>query len=143
MGTIPTNFDVVIVAWAFVEKNKPVWDLVVTNPAYVRHYVPQLRVTCQLTSMQVFGPTIHDVSSAAALNTSQGLLFQMLTGKTDQATLEGMSLVTSDVRDIATMHVLAAQLPRAGGTRSLLIEQQCYAQDIRASSCNTLHSGIH
>ncbi|KAI0031823.1 D-lactaldehyde dehydrogenase [Vararia minispora EC-137] len=98
-------------AWEFVEKNKPSWDLVTINPPYV------------------FGPPIHEVNSADALNTSQKFLFDILTGKLPEDGYETVSHNLVDVRDVAEIHARAAELPQAGGTRCLISAGAFYPQD--------------
>ncbi|KZV61697.1 D-lactaldehyde dehydrogenase [Peniophora sp. CONT] len=101
-------------AWALIEEHKPTWDLAVLNPPFI------------------WGPPIHDVQSADKLNTSQKMLFDILTcawpDEAYDAPASGLGIV--DVRDVALAHVRATQLPQAGGTRALLGSFYGYPQEI-------------
>ena len=98
-------------AWAFIEEHKPSWDLTVLNPPYV------------------FGPPIHEVEGAEKLNASQKMLFDFLTGAWPEPyDAQGYAIV--DVRDIALVHVRAAQLPQAGGNRALISSFNAFPQDL-------------
>jgi hypothetical protein len=85
--------------------------------------------------MQVYGPPIHEVKSADALNTSQKLFFDILTGKLPDEQYENFSSPFADVRDIAEIHVRATEIDKAGGTRCLICTDTVYPQEIRASAC--------
>ena len=102
------------VAWELIEKHKPTWDIAVLNPPYI------------------WGPPLHEVQSADKLNTSQKMLFDILTGAWPEeaysAQTSGLGVV--DVRDVALAHVRATQLPQAGGTRALIGSFGGYAQEI-------------
>lgn len=100
-------------AWALIEEHKPTWDLSVLNPPYI------------------WGPPIHDVQSAEKLNTSQKLLFDILTGALQGGyDTPANELGAVDVRDVALAHVRATQLPQAGGTRALIGSFGGYPQEI-------------
>ncbi|KAJ7037555.1 D-lactaldehyde dehydrogenase [Mycena alexandri] len=87
-------------AWDFVAKHKDEisWDLSVMNPPLV------------------LGPTIHEVPSASALNTSARMMHD--------AFAKGEGLTTGgswiDVRDLALAHVRALQKAEAGGERIIV-----------------------
>ena len=98
-------------AWALVEEHKPTWDLAVINPPFI------------------WGPPIHEVNSADKLNTSQKMLFDILTGAWPEA-YDANGYTVVDVRDIALAHVRAAQLLQAGGNRALICSFNGYPQDV-------------
>lgn len=77
-------------AWAFVERERPAWDLVAINPSLV------------------FGP-----SHSAALNTSNKVIADLLNGVYPGTLALTWGMV--DVRDVAAAHVLAMDAPRAHG----------------------------
>ncbi|KAJ7749708.1 D-lactaldehyde dehydrogenase [Mycena metata] len=87
-------------AWDFVAKHKDEisWDLSFMNPPLV------------------LGPTIHEVPSASALNTSARMMHD--------AFAKGEGLTTGgswiDVRDLALAHVRALQKAEAGGERIIV-----------------------
>ncbi|KAJ7033273.1 D-lactaldehyde dehydrogenase [Mycena alexandri] len=87
-------------AWDFVKKHKDEigWDVSVMNPPLV------------------VGPTIHDVSSIDALNTSARMMYNAFT-KPGGATGGGCWI---DVRDLALAHVRALQKEEAGGERMII-----------------------
>ena len=77
-------------AWAFMEREKPAFDLVVINPYLV------------------IGPSL-----TPALNTSNQIIVEALTG-VFPAIME-LTWGIVDVRDVALAHVLAAENPQASG----------------------------
>ncbi len=77
-------------AWAFMEREKPGFDLVVINPYLV------------------IGPSL-----TPSLNTSNQIIVEALTG-VFPAIME-LSWGMVDVRDVALAHVLAAESPQASG----------------------------
>ncbi|KAA1477491.1 D-lactaldehyde dehydrogenase [Dentipellis sp. KUC8613] len=102
-------------AWAFVKEHAASiqWDLAVLNPPFV------------------FGPPIHEVESAAKLNTSMLDLFNnVVRGAKTDAELASSSASMVDVRDLALAHVLAAQKAAAGGERTIISAAPYYWQDI-------------
>ncbi|VDB82642.1 unnamed protein product [Peniophora sp. CBMAI 1063] len=101
-------------AWALIEEHKPTWDLAVLNPPYI------------------WGPPIHEVNSSDKLNTSQKMLFDILTKAWPDADYDSQAKALGgvDVRDIALAHVRATQLPQAGGTRALIGSFGGYGQDV-------------
>ncbi|CCM04264.1 uncharacterized protein FIBRA_06433 [Fibroporia radiculosa] len=101
-------------AWEFVEKNKDklTWDLVVLNPPYV------------------FGPTIHEVSAAEALNESMhDWFYSIFKGSKNAKQLSTIGSSWVDVRDLAEAHVLAIKRPEAGGERIIVSEGPWKWQD--------------
>ncbi|KAJ7016547.1 hypothetical protein C8F04DRAFT_1160741 [Mycena alexandri] len=101
-------------AWDFVKKYKDEisWDLSVMNPPLV------------------LGPTIHEVASADALNTSARMLHDAL-AKAEGLTGGGCWI---DVRDLALAHVRALQKEEAGGERIIINAGAFSWQDWRAYS---------
>ncbi|KAG6864719.1 hypothetical protein C0991_007672 [Blastosporella zonata] len=92
-------------AWEFYEQNKAnlKWDLSVLNPPYV------------------FGPVIHDVKNAEALNTSLRHWYDVILGISHSEALlktEGSGYI--DVRDVAEAHTLALEKEAAGGERIIV-----------------------
>jgi dihydroflavonol-4-reductase len=77
-------------AWAFMEREKPHFDLVVINP------------------FLVIGPSL-----TPALNTSNQIIVEALTGVFPAIMQLNWGMV--DVRDVALAHVLAAETPAAEG----------------------------
>jgi dihydroflavonol-4-reductase len=77
-------------AWAFMEKEKPPFDLVVINP------------------FLVIGPSL-----TPGLNTSNQIIVEALTGVFPAIMQLNWGMV--DVRDVALAHVLAAETPSASG----------------------------
>lgn len=105
-------------AWDFVEKNKEsvAFDLVTVNPP------------------MVWGPIIHEVTSADQLNTSIANFHRYTSKKTDPP-LTDEQLKESygnwcDVRDVAFVHVQALALPSAGGERFIVGSGGFTVQDI-------------
>ncbi|KAJ6535707.1 NAD(P)-binding protein [Mycena capillaripes] len=106
-------------AWDFVEKHKSDigWDFVALHPPFV------------------FGPTIHEVATPAALNLSTGQFYNRLTQPSAPAVLlTGNCWV--DVRDLARAHVLALLRASAGGERIIIDAGPFVWQDWRA--CRSL-----
>ncbi|KAG8889229.1 methylglyoxal reductase (NADPH-dependent) gre2 [Tulasnella sp. 332] len=98
-------------AWDFVQKNKTAFDVVTICPP------------------MVFGPIIHDVSSATALNTSMGSFFSHTTpGK--EGDFLGAAGSYVDVRDLALMHAWSLSNPAAGGERFVACSGSYTMQDI-------------
>ncbi|PBK74752.1 NAD(P)-binding protein [Armillaria solidipes] len=93
-------------AWAFYEKHKPEikWDISTINPPWV------------------FGPVIHEVTTVDSLNSSSRFWHNAIV-KED---FDGYSSLTTpghgwvDVRDVATAHVRAMEVPSAGGERIIV-----------------------
>lgn len=72
----------------------------------------------------VFGPIIHQCTSAKSLNTSVGAFYAYLTGakKDEDATAGSGSFV--DVRDVAQLHIEALVVPEASNKRFLVSNSQ-------------------
>ncbi|THH09441.1 hypothetical protein EW145_g2001 [Phellinidium pouzarii] len=87
-------------AWDFVEKHKSEisWDLTVLNPPYV------------------FGPILHEVVAPDALNSSVAAFYEAIfTNHKTPAELAHTQAGWTDVHDVARGHVLALEVPAAGG----------------------------
>ncbi|KIY46821.1 NAD(P)-binding protein [Fistulina hepatica ATCC 64428] len=90
--------------WYHAHKNELPWDLVCLNPPFV------------------FGPVIHEVASADALNTSAYQWYQAVVvkdGKSENE-LKTMGGCWIDVRDLARAHVLALETEAAADERIIL-----------------------
>ncbi|KAF4623189.1 hypothetical protein D9613_001339 [Agrocybe pediades] len=101
-------------AWKFVEEHKSEvkWDLSVINPPFI------------------FGPPIHDIKSASALNTSLKLWYDTLTGEPAKTRDQlKASFTWVDVRDTALAHILALEKAEAGGERIITAAGPCLWQE--------------
>ncbi|KAI1811526.1 NAD dependent epimerase/dehydratase [Poronia punctata] len=86
-------------AWDFKEREKPNFDVATINPPLV------------------FGPVVHHLRSLADINTSNGHVAALITGKwKDEIPANGVYFWV-DVRDVAKAHVEAMERPEAGGNR--------------------------
>lgn len=84
-------------------KEKPNFDLVTINPAYV------------------FGPPPKHLTSLEALNTSNHRIRDMILGDMQkEVTPTGPVHVFADVRDVATAHVRALEQTEASGQRFMI-----------------------
>ncbi|CAE6496853.1 unnamed protein product [Rhizoctonia solani] len=101
-------------AWAYVESNKPKWDIATVNPP------------------MVFGPLLHQVESPESLNTSIASLYKILHAKeeTPKEVLLAPAFNFIDVRDVALAHVRALEVPEAGGQRFIVAGGPYCWQDI-------------
>ncbi|KAK3324867.1 ketoreductase [Apodospora peruviana] len=89
-------------AWAFIDSEKPSFDLVSINPPLV------------------FGPLRQHIASLDKVNTSNQRIRDMVQGKfSDKLPPTGIHLWV-DVRDVALAHVRALEVPQAGGNRFLV-----------------------
>lgn len=85
----------------------------------------------------VFGPTLHEIASVAALNQSAGEFYAAVveptsSGKSnEQLATEGDSWI--DVRDLAAAHVRALERAVAGGERIIVAAGSYKWQDFSAS----------
>ncbi|CAK7224886.1 methylglyoxal reductase (NADPH-dependent) gre2 [Sporothrix curviconia] len=91
-------------AWAYVEENKPNFDLVTINPP------------------MVFGPIVHHLDDISKINTSNERFVDAVTGvwKKNGSSVpnQGPIIIWVDVRDVAKAHILAGlEKPAAGGHR--------------------------
>ncbi|CAE6426053.1 Putative NADPH-dependent methylglyoxal reductase GRP2 OS=Candida albicans (strain SC5314 / ATCC MYA-2876) GN=GRP2 PE=1 SV=2 [Rhizoctonia solani AG-1 IB] len=90
-------------AWEFIEREKPVFDLVTICPS------------------MVFGPALQEVTSLDNLNFSSQQFYAIFNGQNNE--LQGNKIwLWVDVRDVAEAHVAALEKPEAGGKRFLLAE---------------------
>ncbi|KAI1114094.1 ketoreductase [Nemania sp. NC0429] len=91
-------------AWAFVEDEKPEFQLAVINCTYV------------------FGPVQRNLPSLEAMNASNHRIRDMLQGKMRDG-LEPTAPVFTwvDVRDVALAHLRALTVPMAGGHRFYIV----------------------
>lgn len=105
-------------AWAFVEREKPKFELAVCNPTYV------------------FGPIAPPwpvTGSLEALNASSHLVRDMLLGRLRGAALPPTRPVFTfvDVRDVAVAHVRAMTVPAAGGLRFYTVSEHWSVKRVR------------
>ncbi|CAJ2503491.1 Uu.00g108850.m01.CDS01 [Anthostomella pinea] len=91
-------------AWAFIEEEKPNFDLAVINCTYV------------------FGPIQRNLPSLDAMNASNHRVREMVQGKMKEALAPTAPVFTFvDVRDVALAHLRAMTLPQAGGNRFYVV----------------------
>ncbi|KAL8276994.1 hypothetical protein RQP46_010629 [Phenoliferia psychrophenolica] len=101
-------------AWKFVDDHTkdgvPPFDIATINPPLI------------------FGPVLHDIKSASALNTSVGAFYAYLTGakKPDEAMTALGGYI--DVRDVARLHIDALSTEAAGGKRFIASSGSWYYQ---------------
>ncbi|KAM0513446.1 hypothetical protein ACHAPE_007910 [Trichoderma viride] len=88
-------------AWKFINEQKPHFDLTVLNPP------------------MVFGPAAH-VVSLSAMNTSAWDIHRFLSGELEDVPDTGFWGFV-DVRDLATAHVRALEVPEAGNERFFIV----------------------
>ncbi|KGO51035.1 NAD-dependent epimerase/dehydratase [Penicillium expansum] len=86
-------------AWAFVEKEKPNFDIATINPPLV------------------FGPIVHYLNSLETINTSNQRLRNIVQGQMKEKIAPTGNFLWVDVRDVALAHVRAIEVPEAGGER--------------------------
>lgn len=65
----------------------------------------------------IFGPLLHEIASASALNTSVGAFYAYLTGAKTDKDATAASGCYVDVRDVARLHVESLEVEKAGGKR--------------------------
>ncbi|WFD22030.1 hypothetical protein MEQU1_000692 [Malassezia equina] len=87
-------------AWDFMEKEKPSFTLATINPP------------------MVYGPSIQPSIRRANLNTSSAALYNLINDSAEVP--QGMLPPFCHVKDVATAHVRAVELPEAMGRRYLL-----------------------
>lgn len=69
-----------------------------------------------------YGPVIHTVESPSALNTSMVDFHRLMSGASDSVPQQTpISCVFADVRDVAKLHLLAFESPKAAGQRYLAV----------------------
>ncbi|KAI0437875.1 hypothetical protein F4803DRAFT_565713 [Xylaria telfairii] len=91
-------------AWAFVQDEKPNFDLAVINCTYV------------------FGPVQRKLPSLEAMNASNHRIRDMLEGKWKNGLQPTAPVFTwVDVRDVALAHLRAITVPHAGGHRFYVV----------------------
>lgn len=91
-------------AWAFVQDEKPNFDLAVINCTYV------------------FGPVQRKLPSLEAMNVSNHRIRDMLQGKMKNGLQPTAPVFTwVDVRDVASAHLRAMTVPHAGGSRFYVV----------------------
>ncbi|KAM5343721.1 hypothetical protein ACJ41O_012258 [Fusarium nematophilum] len=100
-------------AWDFMEKEKPMFDLVTMNPPLV------------------YGPIAHHLESLSSLNTSNQRIRDFIQGNITGNKLPptGTFLFT-DVRDLALAHARAISVPQAGGNRFFITAGHCSNKQI-------------
>ncbi|KAJ5790717.1 uncharacterized protein N7518_007728 [Penicillium psychrosexuale] len=86
-------------AWAFVEKEKPNFDIATINPPLV------------------FGPIVHYLNSLETINTSNQRIRNLIQGQMKEKIAPTGTFLWVDVRDVALAHVRAIEVPEAGGER--------------------------
>ncbi|KAJ5825105.1 NAD-dependent epimerase/dehydratase [Penicillium robsamsonii] len=86
-------------AWAFVEKEKPNFDIATINPPLV------------------FGPIVHYLNSLETINTSNQRMRNLIQGQMKDKIAPTGNFLWVDVRDVALAHVRAIEVPEAGGER--------------------------
>ncbi|KAJ5373170.1 NAD-dependent epimerase/dehydratase [Penicillium concentricum] len=86
-------------AWAFVEKEKPNFDIATINPPLV------------------FGPIVHYLNSLETINTSNQRIRNLIQGQMKEKIAPTGNFLCVDVRDVALAHVRAIEVPEAGGER--------------------------
>ncbi|KAI0172965.1 ketoreductase [Hypoxylon sp. FL1284] len=91
-------------AWAFMEAEKPSFDLAVINCTYT------------------YGPVQRNLPSLEAINTSNQRIRDMVQGKMKDGLQPTAPVVTFvDVRDVARAHLRAMTVPEAGGNRFYIV----------------------
>ncbi|KAI0871314.1 hypothetical protein GGS24DRAFT_492340 [Hypoxylon argillaceum] len=91
-------------AWAFIENEKPSFDLAVINCTFV------------------FGPVQRNLPSLEAMNTSNHRIRNMMQGKMKGGLEPTVPVFTwVDVRDVAVAHLRAMTVPSAGGHRFYVV----------------------
>ncbi|RKF55736.1 Ketoreductase azaE [Erysiphe neolycopersici] len=86
-------------AWEFVEKEKPNFTISTINPPIV------------------YGPIVHYLNSLDKLNTSNTFIYEIMSGKRKEDTLDSRPTLWVDVRDVALAHIKAFELEEAAGQR--------------------------
>lgn len=100
-------------AWDFVAREKPSFDLVSVNPPVV------------------FGPIAHSLASLDAINTSNERIVALLRGQwKTQIGDTGPSGLWVDVRDAASAHIKAFEIPEAGGRRLFVVSGRMCNQEV-------------
>ncbi|KAI5924588.1 hypothetical protein F4810DRAFT_664293 [Camillea tinctor] len=93
-------------AWAFMENEKPNFDLAAINNTYT------------------FGPIQRTLPSLEAMNTSNHRIRDLILGRMKEELKPTAPIFTFvDVRDVALAHVRALTQPQAGGNRFYLVSE--------------------
>ncbi|KZV90128.1 3-beta hydroxysteroid dehydrogenase/isomerase family protein [Exidia glandulosa HHB12029] len=95
-------------AWEFMKTENPSFDLVIMCPP------------------MVYGPIMNS-QTASSLNTSNQLIYNILTGKTDGKIPEEGIHIWVDVRDLARAHVAALEAAAAANQRFLVKADGIYS----------------
>ncbi|KAI1372450.1 ketoreductase [Hypoxylon crocopeplum] len=91
-------------AWAFMESERPNFDLAVINGTFT------------------FGPVQRNLPSLEAMNTSNHRIRDMIQGKMKEGLPPTAPVFTFiDVRDVALAHLRAMTVPEAGGNRFYIV----------------------
>jgi len=100
-------------AWDFLEKEKPNFDLVTLTPP------------------MVYGPIRHTVPNVKELNESNARIYNLFINTNKDAPIppNGMHIYT-DVRELATAHLLAMTSPQASNQRFVICSGQIGSQEI-------------
>ncbi|POS83812.1 hypothetical protein EPUL_005995 [Erysiphe pulchra] len=86
-------------AWEFIEKEKPNFTISTVNPPIV------------------YGPILYYHNSHDKLNTSNSFIYDIMSGKRKEDTLNIRPTLWVDVRDVALAHIKAFELEEAAGQR--------------------------
>ncbi|KAJ5171404.1 NAD-dependent epimerase/dehydratase [Penicillium coprophilum] len=90
-------------AWAFVEKEKPNFDIATINPPLV------------------FGPVVHYLNSLETINTSNQRMRNLIQGQMKEKIAPTGNFLWVDVRDVALAHVRAIEVAEAGSQRFFVV----------------------
>ncbi|KAJ4857605.1 NAD dependent epimerase/dehydratase family domain-containing protein [Trichoderma breve] len=100
-------------AWDFVAREKPSFDLVTVNPPVV------------------FGPVAHSLASLDSINTSNERIVALLRGQWKEKIGDtGPVGLWIDVRDAAAAHIKAFEIPEAGGRRLFTVAGRTCNQEV-------------
>jgi hypothetical protein len=103
------------------------------QPAFRTSHAKTLALRVRLFE-QIFGPPIQEIKSIDDFDGSHKILFKILTGKLTEEEYENMTFSFVDAHDVAEVHIRAAEVEEAGGTRCLISAGTVYAQDLRPSA---------
>ncbi len=103
----------IAIAWGFVEKEKPNFDLVALRPP------------------MIYGPLSHTIASTEDLNQSNNRIYQgfVKSSKDDELPPNGLYLFVN-VRDIAAAHVQAMMVKEASNRRFVVSQGQISSQQL-------------
>jgi nucleoside-diphosphate-sugar epimerase len=91
-------------AWDFIEQEKPNFSLATLCPPLV------------------LGPIVHYLNSLDALNTSNQRIRDSIQGKFTNDFPQSGPYIWVDVRDLADLHIKAAEIPEAANQRFFIVE---------------------